>query len=228
MKEQKHIWEADVRQKVLGHEFEYDSNDWGAMSDLLDKAGTLPPPSLPGPSSDFGISGSWKSGFIAILIVGFIAFLYVTKDQSFIAREQAPVETNAFPLESEEKKQERPSADSEEIENAKRVSPVLQNETQHSSRLTDQKRSVFIKEKKSEFEYDTTAEAVRKTADTKEVTPTEREKIFNITLLPNTQVIPLLEIPERSLDLKIQTLPPKLPKRKRDPKKLYPDVIDNY
>ena len=216
MKEHKHIWEADVRQRVVEHEFGYEPKEWEGMSKLLDEVGTLPADLKPGPLSDFELPGFWKAGFFTLLTVGVIAFSYLWVQQSAKPSEETGVETKNYPLSIEEQGQEIFEPDPQPTKADKTLELVQQEETQPSGKWSKKESNVFIKEKEGITDPEYKEEGNQKITNGKEVVLPERERILVVVPLPVSSKIPLLEWPERSLDLEIQLPGPKPPNRKRD------------
>lgn len=215
MKNDKHIWESEVRQRVLDHEFGYEQEGWGEMVDLLDGINSSVSDAAPGPSSDIGLSGYWKVGFASLLLMGAIAWWYWPASSSLETSSPFSIESTAVPTPIKENatKSFGSGKGLEEIPAQKRVEIW---EAQPSVILTNE-NTEGIEVPVEKVEEDILA------------LPAARKKIPLLPALPNRKALHLFDTPLESIDLDLPALPsPLTPKRKRNRKKLYPDVIPNY
>lgn len=224
MKEKNHIWEADIRQKVLEHEFDYNPSAWEEMSLLLDEVVIPAPDAKAGPATDFGIGGSWKVITFSVLLVGLIALWYLSR----------PVTTNPV-LSSQPNTKTAEVFLSEKEKDTTLSAPKLIQAAARELVESVSPESISYKKKTSDRPSTNTKatpsldreapEKLEPAEAIKDETPPLRQAVEVLEFLPHAQEIPLLTIPIKPLELEIKIWKKK---RGRDKKKLYPDVIENY
>ncbi len=203
MKAQEHSWEEDIRRQIEQHEFDFDSNAWEEMEALLDNA-VLPPPDprLSSARRHWWFYGKWGLP-VLILLIGLW----------WLVQKQAPeIDLGGFTM-TVPKPKEQPSE--------KVLTPelVIQEVTPRVvTRPYSQTTKVVVREKPD-------------TVGNLSENPETIEKWPPIEKLP--LVLPLLQHKVDTgsqINLFKQLKQPSLSpsKRKRNRRKLFPDVIDNY
>lgn len=224
MKEKDHIWEADIRQKALEHEFDFDPSAWEEMSQLLDKVVIPAPDTKAGPATDSNIGGSWKVITFSALLVGLIALWYLNR----------PVETKSDLSSQLDNTTEEVFLSKKKKDTTLSSPKLIQKTANDLVQSVSQESNFYNKKSNDRNSINTTPtqplepdanENLESAEEVNKENPPIRQSIESLDFLPSAQDIPLLEIPIKPIELDIKILKKK---RVRDKNKIYPDVIENY
>ncbi len=200
MKAQEHNWEEALRQQVEQHEFDFDPQAWEEMEALLDNA-VLPPPD---PKLMKGKPGWWyygKWGLLGLLLIAGIVLWQMRQGPS-----------------------QRVSLDGFTIVVPPPVPEVIEAPAVETDAVINEVVAVMTKSSRKPVPEEVTA-SEKERIDTLETPILAIEKMAPVTPISG-QKLPA-KIHFRKTDKKALT-PPEPPKRKRNRRKLFPDVFDNY
>ncbi len=200
-----HKWEADIRQKVEQHEFEFDPKAWEALDKLLDASSSTA--SKPASNNNW-LSSGWK---LLLLLLALALLLY------WLSRWQnteVPL-LSSFPTQetlSEIQPANITTAPLEDIEESSQS--VIQTQQQRPSNPITTPTAIEITE-------------AQPTTELTPITTSEpRPEPMIVAPLESSQEIPLLNRQAFPIELKIQL--PKKRRRRRNRGTLFPDVIPKY
>ena len=203
MSEQQYNWEADVRQKVEQHEFDFDPAAWAAMEELLD-GGVAPGATNAASAAATTSVSTLLKWAIILLVAATLAFVLLRKTPASDTLEE-PTETPTEQLESQ----------LEEIEPTEAVGQMTLSEenTKYRSDFApkDQKRMV-----EPLAPLPPIWQEVRRLP--------ARQDAYTTSFLPKRVLIPLPD----SLGSKDPLPEVQLPNEKRNRKTLFPDVLNQY
>lgn len=228
MKEQNHIWEADIRKKIVAHEFDYDSIAWDEMEQLLDE-GAMPPADINmGPASDSGIGGFSKGIYFSIIFLGAIALWWFNRPQPVISSsiKSMSMEMQSSSIDVEEGSSQQPISSKTDIpeDRLKKIIKTLNEEAPNkmnelSSELANSPSEMIqIEDVNTEVKNERPQERI-----TNE--PQQRKQTPSLDLLPLIKYKLQYNTPKTSIKLEVK---PSNKIRLRDNNKLYPDVIEKY
>ena len=217
MKEQDHFWEGEVRRNVTEHEFEFEPVAWEEMSQLLDQTALPPQPPAAHPVSDLGRIAYWKPFLLILLGVGLLSLLYLrpTPTPPSTGERRVPAPSNTLP----------PAVAPVPAATKNKTNSSLTEETWSYPTTPTAPPQLLPAPPKPVSTTDQAATPA--TPDpTPKPTPVPPRPGSPLAPLPRQRTIPLLALPRVPISPTLKLLPP--PKRQRDPRKLYPDVIENY
>ncbi|MEL6656871.1 MAG: hypothetical protein AAFP77_25475 [Bacteroidota bacterium] len=196
MKEQQYPWEADLRRQVEQHEFDYDPGGWAAMEEILD-GGSVPVST----EAVATLHSSWLKWTLLALLGTALIILLLLRSPQKEQSENLQIPGTEQPSGQEELPQDVP---------VPAISAVKEAEPEDHQSFVRPSRKIEVL-------------APLPPPSFKEVKPLPaRSDAYQTSPLPTIEWT-LLSDSLRTQDV----LPePQLPRRKRNRKKLFPDVLD--
>jgi len=203
-----HNWEVDIRQKVEHHEFDFDPKAWEAMEGLLDASSISR--EIGGSESviDNISGGIWKL-LILVLSLGLLLYWLGKRENR-----NEPI-LSSFSVQ-------------ETIEEAspKTLTPLPSMDIEKSPKKTPKTRFRSDDRLTSHFKKNETTDTQLAIQPISNIASSSGSQVLIVAPLVSKQKIPLLK--RQAVSLKLEIQPAVKTRRRRDRRKMFPDVIRKY